>query len=86
MRKTIIFGALAALIGLAAVAQANDQPGADARDDSQVTRADARVRHASKHEHEARNEDKRHDESAEQRDGAREGHDADEAREHRDRR
>jgi hypothetical protein len=84
MRKTIIFGALAALIGLAAVAQASDQ--ADPAGSSQIKRDGAKVGPAGKHEREARAEDKRHDESTEKRDDAREGNDADEAMEHRDRR
>ena len=44
MRKTIVFGALAALLGLAAVAQANDQSRAGARDDSRITRASGQAR------------------------------------------
>lgn len=86
MRKTIIFGAIAALIGLGVVAQASDQAGADAAGGSQIKRDGAKVGPAGKHEREARAEDKRHDESAEKRNDAREGHDADEAMEHRDRR
>ncbi len=39
MRKTIIFGAIAALFGLAAAAQAsNDQAKPGMKDDSQITR------------------------------------------------
>lgn len=86
MRKTIIFATLAALFGLAAVAQASDQPRADTQDDSHVTRAVANHDRDGKHEREARYEHTRYHEAAEERHRAHETHDAHEAAEHRDRR
>ena len=90
MRKTIILGALAALIGFAAVAQANDRPQSGMRDGTQVTghatRDAAKDSRDAKHDREARNEHARAHEAGEKRDEAREGHDADEGAEHKDRR
>ena len=54
MRKTIIFGTLAALFGLATLAQASDQSRADMRDDTQVTRAAANDSRDDRHERDAR--------------------------------
>lgn len=96
MRKTIIFGALAALLGLVAVAQANDQPQSDLRGGIQITNRDTvQTRHEvaedsrdAKHDREARNEHAREQEgeTGEKRHEEREGHDADDGGEHRDRR
>ena len=92
MRKIIILGALAALVGLAAVAQANDQPQSGMPDGTQVTgQAAHKAANGSrdaKHNREARNEHsrERHHESGEKRHQAREGHDEHEAAEHKDRR
>ncbi len=86
MRKTIIFGALAALLGLAAVAQANDQPQSGMRDGTQVTREaanDSRDDKRGRYEHHERS---REHEAGEKRHEAHEGHDADEDAEHKDRR
>lgn len=92
MRKTIIFGALAALLGLAAVAQANDQPQTGMKDGTQVTgqatREAANDSRGAKRDHEVRNERSREHEreAGQKRHEAREGHDADEGAEHKDRR
>ena len=76
MRKTIIFGALAALIGLAAVAQANDQ----ANEQPLAGMGEGALRMAqTSYDHDSRNEDARdhQDETGETREHAREGHDLD---------
>lgn len=88
MRKTIIFGTLAALFGFATLAQASDQSRADMRDGTQVTRAAADDSRGNEHERSARHERsrERHDESSEKRHHAREGHAEREAAEHSDRR
>lgn len=79
MRKTIIFGALAALLGLAAVAQANDQPQSGPRDGTQVTPPTVKDSRDTNHDREARNEHSREhtDEADERRHEAREGDNAD---------
>ena len=87
MRKTIIFGALATLLGLAAVAQANDRSQTGMRDGTQVTgQAAHEAATSTKHDREARNEHSREHEAGDKRDEVREGHDADEGAEHKDRR
>lgn len=88
MRKTIIFSTLAVLFGFATLAQASDHSRADMRDGTQVTGAAADDSRSDKHERDARHERsrERHDESAEKRHDAREGHAEHEAAEHRDRR
>lgn len=88
MRKTIILGALAALLGLAAVAQANDQPQSGMQDGTQVTRQAAHDSRDAKHDRDARNERSRHheNEANENRNEAHEGHDADEGAERKNRR
>ena len=88
MRKTIIFASLAALLGLATLAQASDRSRSDMRDDSQVTRTAADDSSADRRDHHARHErsGERHDEYREGRHQAHASHDEDEAAEHRDRR
>jgi hypothetical protein len=90
MQKTIIFGAFAALLGLAAVAQANDQKQWGLPDGTQVTSPDtsaaARDSRGGKHDREARNERSREHEAGERRHKTREDHDADEGAEHKRRR
>jgi len=88
MRKTIIFGTLAALFGLATLAQASDRSRGDMRDGIQVTRAEADDSQYDRHERDGKRyrSHKRHDESGETHYGARERHDEREAAEHRDRR
>jgi hypothetical protein len=78
MRKTIIFGALAALFGFAALAQASER-----RDDAQVTRSVG-----GEHERDARSDGlrERRDTTSDQQHEAREGRHEDEDAEHRDRR
>lgn len=88
MRKTIIFGALAALLGLAAVAQASDHARTGTRDGGKIAHEVTKHDRDGKHEREARNEraHERHDESADERHEARETHGAHETAEHGDRR
>ena len=88
MRKTIIFGTLAALLGFATLAQASDHSRRYMRDGTQVTRAEANDSRYDRHERDGRRyrSHERHDESGERHHDAREGHDAREAAEHRDRR
>lgn len=88
MRKTIIFGTLVALFGFATLAQASDRTRTDMRDGTQVTRAAANDDRDDRHARDARNErsHERHDESGDKRHEARQGHDENEAAEHRDRR
>ena len=88
MRKTIILATLAALFGVATIAQASDHRGTDRNDGTRVTRAAANDSRSDKHERDAGHERsrERHDESAEKRHEAREGHAEHEAAEHRDRR
>lgn len=90
MWKTIIFGALATLLGLAAVAQANDQPQTGMRAGTQVTgqatHEAASGSRDAKHNREARNEHSREHDAGDKRDEVREGHDADEGAERKDRR
>ena len=84
MRKIIILGALAAVFGFAALAQASDQSRAEVRDAPQVTRAAANDRHEGDTRNERSHE--RHDGSDAKRKEGREGHHEDEPAEHRDRR
>jgi len=88
MRKTIIFSTLVALFGFATLAQASDHSRRYLRDGTQVTRAEADDSQYDRHERDGRRyrSHKRHDESGERHHGAREGHDENEASEHRDRR
>ena len=88
MRKIIILGALAAVFGFAALAQASDQSRAEIRDATQVTRAAANDSRGDRHEGDTRTErtHERHDGSDAKRKEAREGHHGDEPAEHRDRR
>ncbi len=88
MRKTIIFGTLAALFGLATLAQASDRSRGDMRDGIQVTRAEANDSRYDRHERDGRHSrsHERHGESGDRHHEAREGHDENEASEHRDRR
>jgi len=88
MRKTIIFGTLAALFGFATLAQASDHSRGDMRDGIQVTRAEANDSRGDRHERDARHErsQERHDKSGDKHHDAREGHTEQEAVEHRDRR
>jgi hypothetical protein len=80
MRKTIVFGAIAALLGLAAAAQAsNDDAKTGMKDDSHITRQTETVGRSDEAEHEAHERAeyrKRDDDSREH------GNEADE-REHR---
>ena len=88
MRKIIILGALAAVFGFAALAQASDQSREEIRDAPQVTRAAANDSRGDRHEGDTRNErsHERHDGSDAKRKEGREGHHEDEPAEHRDRR
>jgi hypothetical protein len=87
MRKTIIFGTLAALFGFAALAQASDRSRVNMGGDAQVTRAASNDSQGDRHERDtsADRSGERHDDSGERHD-AREGHHEDDAAEHRDRR
>jgi hypothetical protein len=89
MRRTIIFGTLAALFGFAALAQAIDRARAEIGDGTRVARAaenDSQVGH--ERETPTGRSHERHDETGNERRDAREGHyeghDKDEAAEHRD--
>lgn len=87
MRKTIVFSALAALIGLAAAAQASENPRTDTQA-NRTTSEQIRHGHEGKHEREARNERRheRHDEASEKRDRKDVHHKEHEATEHPNRR
>lgn len=88
MRKTIILGTLVALFGFATLAQAHDHSRGDVRDGTQVTRTEANDNRYDRRERDGRHyrSHERHDESGEERHDAREGHNENEASEHRDRR
>lgn len=84
MRKTIIFGTLAALFGFAALAQASDRSRAEAGESTQVvTRVAANDSHGDRHERDRSRG--RHDVSGDKRRETREDDHEDEAAEHRDR-
>ena len=87
MRKTIIFGALAALFGFAALAQASDRSRTETGEGTQVTRvaADDSKGERSERDTRADRSRERHDDPGDKRHEAREGHDEHEAAEHRDR-
>jgi hypothetical protein len=87
MRKTLIFGTLAALFGFAALAQASDRSPARTDEGTQVTRLaanDSESRHERVKNGERSRE--RHDDSGDRRHEVREGHDGDEAAAYQDRR
>jgi hypothetical protein len=81
MRKIVILGTLAALVGFAALAQASDHPRAEMRDG-------ARVIPAPEDDHDTRIDAlrERHDSSREARHATREARHEDDDKEHRDRR
>ena len=88
MRKTLIFGTLAALFGFAALAQASDRSPAEAGESTQVTRLAANDSRSDRHERDTKAERsrERHDGSGDKRHEVREDHDEDEAAAHQDRR
>ena len=88
MRKTIIFGTLAALFGFAALAQASDRSRAEAGESSQITRVAANDSQGDRHERDTKADRsrERHDVSGDKRHETREDDHEDEAAEHRDRR
>lgn len=87
MRKTIIFGTLAALFSFAALAQASDRSPAKMGEGTQVTRVAANDSE-SRHERDknAERSRERHDGSGDKRQEVREDHEEDETAAHRDRR
>ncbi len=88
MRKTIIFGTLAALFGFAALAQASDRSPAETGEGTQVTRVAANDSESDRHERDknAERSRERHDDSGDRRHEVREDHHEDEAAAHQDRR
>ena len=86
MRKTFIFGTLAALFGFAALAQASDRPRAEAGESAQVARVAANDSRGDGHERDtmADRSRERRDDSGGKRHEAREDDHKDEAAEHRD--
>lgn len=88
MRKTIIFGTLAALFGFAALAQASDRSHAGIGDGAQVTRVAANDSQGDRQERATRNDRsrERHDATGDKRHETHDDHHEDEAAEHRDRR
>ncbi len=88
MRKTIIFGTLAALFGFAALAQAGDRSRAETGDGTQVTRVAANDSQGDRHERATRNDRsrERHDDTGDKRHETHDDHHEDEAAEHRDHR
>ena len=90
MRKTIIFGMLAALFGFAALAQASDPSRSETGEGIQVTRVPANDGNGDRHDRDTRSERsrERHDDYGDKRHEAREGHhegpQEDEAAEHPD--
>ena len=84
MRKTIIFGTLMALFGLATAVQASDHARTGIQDDTQVTRAASNDRDGDDRHARTDRARERHDKSREGRDNSRHGHD--ESKEHQDRR
>ncbi len=88
MRKTIIFGTLAALFGFAALAQASDRSHTETSEGTQVTRVAADDSKGERPERGTRADQsrERHDDSGDKRHEAREGHHEEDAAEHRDRR
>jgi hypothetical protein len=87
MRKTIIFGTLAALFSFGALAQASDRSPAKAGEGTQVTRVAANDSE-SRHERDKKAERsrERHDGSGDKWHAVREDHGEDEAAAHQDRR
>ena len=88
MRKTVIFGTLAALFGFAALAQAGDRSQTAAGESIQVTRVTANDSQGDRHERDTKADRsrERHDVSDDKRHETREDDHEDEAAEHRDRR
>ena len=88
MRKIIIFGTLAALFGLAALAHASDRSRAEMGEGTEVTRVAANDSQDDRHDRDARADYRSHERhgSGIERHEAREDHRDDAAGEHRDRR
>jgi hypothetical protein len=87
VRKTIIFGTLAALFGFAALAQASDRSPAKTGEGTQVTRVAANDSESRRErDKKAERSRERHDGSGDERHEVREHHDENEAAVHQDRR